>query len=250
MEKPIKIAIAGSGYAKKVALPVYTELAEFEPVAMWSRRPERAKELADEAGVKLGTADFDELLSAPGLEAVHVATPVATHVRFAVAAAERGLHVICEKPLADNLEGARRIMAAIRSAGVIGLVGYGRRFQQTRRRVIELLDRDDPLEADQARVAVIGLELMLVLRGDLAGTTQRRLFVPAVDQDDAVLDHARHGWLADDVCVAQLDREPTARVRERRIFRGRRTGAAPDRHAGGGSSPITVCDCSRRNCWT
>jgi len=38
------------------------------------------------------------------------------------------------------------------------------------RRVIELLDRDDPLEADQARVAVIGLELMLVLRGDLAGT--------------------------------------------------------------------------------
>jgi predicted dehydrogenase len=130
MEKPIKIAIAGSGYGKKVALPVYTELAEFEPVAVWSRRPERAKELADEAGVGLGTADFAELLSAPGLEAVHIATPVA--------AAERGLHVICEKPLADNLEGARRIVAAIQSAGVIGLVGYGRRFQQTRRRVIEL----------------------------------------------------------------------------------------------------------------
>jgi predicted dehydrogenase len=138
MEKPIKIAVAGSGYGKKVALPVYAELAEFEPVAVWSRRPERAQELAEKAGVGLGTADFDELLSAPGLEAVHVATPVATHVQFAVAAAERGLHVLCEKPLADNLEGARRIMAAIRSAGVIGVVGYGRRFQQTRRRVIEL----------------------------------------------------------------------------------------------------------------
>src|SRR5262245_58451376 len=109
MERPIKIAIAGSGYGRKVALPVYAELTEFGPVAVWSRRPERARELAAEAGVGLGTADLDELLSVPGLEAVHVATPVATHVQLAVAAAERGLHVLCEKPLADNLESARRI---------------------------------------------------------------------------------------------------------------------------------------------
>jgi predicted dehydrogenase len=137
MEKPIKIAIAGSGYGRKVALPVYAEMAEFEPVAVWSRRPERARELAEEAGVGFGTADFDELLSVPGLEAVHVATPVATHVQFVVAAAERGLHVMCEKPMADNLEGARRIVAAIRSAGVVGLVDYELRMKQTRRRVIE-----------------------------------------------------------------------------------------------------------------
>ena len=64
MEKPIKIAIAGSGYGRKVALPVYAELEEFEPVAVWSRRPERAQELAEEAGVGLGTADFDELIYA------------------------------------------------------------------------------------------------------------------------------------------------------------------------------------------
>jgi predicted dehydrogenase len=137
VEKPIKIAIAGGGYGRKVALPVYAELEEFEPVAVWSRRPERARELAEEAGVGLGTADFDEVLSVPGLEAVHVATPVATHEQFAVAAAERGLHVLCEKPLADNLEGARRIVAAIRSAGVVGLVDYELRMKETRRRVIE-----------------------------------------------------------------------------------------------------------------
>ena len=137
MDNPIKIAIAGSGYGRKVALPVYTELEEFEPVAVWSRRPEQAREMAEEAGVELGTTDFDELLSVPGLEAVHVATPVAMHVPFAVAAAERGLHVMCEKPLADNLEGARRIAEAIRSAGVIGVVDYELRMTETRRRVIE-----------------------------------------------------------------------------------------------------------------
>jgi predicted dehydrogenase len=137
MDEPIKIAIIGSGYGKKVALPVYAKLTEFEPVAVWSRRPQRAQELAEDAGLKLGTADFDELLSVPGLEAVHIATPVTTHRQFAVAAAARGLHVMCEKPLADNLKDARRIVAAIRAAGVVGVVNYGRRMQQTRQRVIE-----------------------------------------------------------------------------------------------------------------
>src|SRR5437868_6055693 len=83
-----------------------------------------------------------------------------------------------------------------------------------RRGVIELLDGDDPLEADQARVAVIGLELVLVLRGDLARPTQRGLLVSAVDQDDPVFDHSRDRWLADQVGVAQLHGEPAARIRE------------------------------------
>jgi predicted dehydrogenase len=137
MTNPVKVAIVGSGFGRKVALPVYTELEEFEPVAVWSRRPERAQELAEDAGVELGTSDYDELLSFPGLEAVHVATPVATHAQFAVAAAERGLHVLCEKPLAGNLEEARRIVAAIRAAGVVGVVDYELRMKQTRQRLIE-----------------------------------------------------------------------------------------------------------------
>ena len=48
-----------------------------------------------------------------------------------------GLHVLCEKPLAANLAEARRVAEAIESAGVVGAVNYGRRFQQTRERVIE-----------------------------------------------------------------------------------------------------------------
>ncbi len=136
--RPVKIAVIGGGYGAKVALPVYAELDEFEPVAIWSRRPERARELAAAAGLELGTADLDELLALPGLEAVHVATPVVTHARIARAAAARGLHVMCEKPLGDNLEEARSIVAAIDAAGVVGAVNYGRRMQETRRRLLEL----------------------------------------------------------------------------------------------------------------
>jgi predicted dehydrogenase len=135
--EPVRIAVVGGGYGSKVALPVYAELEEFQPVAVWSRRSERARELAQQAGLQLGTADLEELLAVPGLEAVHVATPVVTHREFACAVVERGLHLLCEKPLADSLPGARAIVDAVRHAGVVAAVNYGRRFEDTRRRLLQ-----------------------------------------------------------------------------------------------------------------
>ena len=138
MDKPVRIAVAGGGYGAKVALPAFRELEEFEPVGVWSRRRDRAEELAREMGLDVATADYDELLAIPGLEAVHVATPVVTHARLATAAARRGLHVLCEKPLAANLAEAHQIVDAVREAGVVGAVGYELRLKETRRRVVEL----------------------------------------------------------------------------------------------------------------
>jgi predicted dehydrogenase len=136
MSDPVKIAVLGGGYGAKVPLPVYGELEEFEPVAVWSRRPERARELATRFDLELATADVDELLAHRGLEAVHVAGPVSTHAEVAIAAARRGLHVLCEKPLAASLDEALAVVAAIEAAGVVGAVNYGRRMQQARERLL------------------------------------------------------------------------------------------------------------------
>jgi len=137
MSEPVKIAVVGGGYGSKVPLPVYAEIDEFEPVAVWSRRPERAQELAEKFDLALGTSDLDELLAHPGLEAVHVAGPVATHAETAIAAARHGLHVLAEKPLAANLDEALDVVRAIEQAGVVGAVNYGRRMQQTRALLLE-----------------------------------------------------------------------------------------------------------------
>jgi len=134
---PVKIAVLGGGYGAKVPLPVLSSLDEFEPVAVWSRTPERAQELADKHSLELGTNDVDELLSHPGLEAVHVATPVATHAEIAIAAAQRGLHVLVDKPMAMDLAEARAVRDAAAEAGVVGAVNYGRRFQETRRQLLQ-----------------------------------------------------------------------------------------------------------------
>lgn len=134
---PVKIAVLGGGYGAKVPLPVLGDLEEFEPVAVWSRRPERARELAEKHALQLGTSDVEELLAHPGLEAVHVATPVATHAELAIAAAHRGLHVLVDKPVALDLAEARAVRDAVQEAGVVAAVNYGRRFQATRERLLE-----------------------------------------------------------------------------------------------------------------
>ena len=139
MPGPVKIAVVGGGYGAKIPLPVYAELDQFEPVAVWSRRAERARELATKFRLQLGTDDLDELLGHAELEAVHVAGPVSSHAEVAIAAARRGLHVLCEKPLATNLDEARAVVAAIEAAGVVGAVNYGRRMQATRTRLLELV---------------------------------------------------------------------------------------------------------------
>jgi predicted dehydrogenase len=139
MPGPVKIAVVGGGYGAKIPLPVYAELDQFEPVAVWSRRAERARELATKFRLQLGTDDLDELLGHAELEAVHVAGPVSSHAEVAIAAARRGLHVLCEKPLATNLDEARAVVAVIEAAGVAGAVNYGRRMQATRTRLLELV---------------------------------------------------------------------------------------------------------------
>jgi predicted dehydrogenase len=136
MSPKVRIAVVGGGYGAKVPLPAYAELDEFEPVAVWSRRPQRAAELAEQHGLRLGTADLDELLGLDGLDAVHVAGPVSQHAEVAIAAARRGLHVLCEKPLAATLDEARAVVAAIEEAGVVGAVNFGRRLQETRARLL------------------------------------------------------------------------------------------------------------------
>jgi hypothetical protein len=110
------------------------------------------------------------------------------------------------------------------------------------RRVVELLDRHDALEADRARLAVIGLVVVLVVGSHLDRATERRLLVRSVDEHHPVLDQGHRLGFTSEVRIAQLDGEPAG---------GLDAGIGLERHRVGGSSfEITVCDCSRRNCWT
>ncbi|HEY3284027.1 MAG TPA: Gfo/Idh/MocA family oxidoreductase, partial [Armatimonadota bacterium] len=88
---------------------------------------ERAKEAAGLYGAQ-SFADYEEMLKLDGLNAVMVVTPHAWHSGPSIAAAQAGMHVYCEKPMARTLEECDQMMAAADAAGVKLMIGQVLRY--------------------------------------------------------------------------------------------------------------------------
>jgi predicted dehydrogenase len=79
---------------------------------------------AGEFGFARWTADWREIVADPRVDVVDITTPNHLHAEMAIAAAQAGKHVYCEKPLALTSAEAARIVAAVEQSGVISLVGF------------------------------------------------------------------------------------------------------------------------------
>jgi 1,5-anhydro-D-fructose reductase (1,5-anhydro-D-mannitol-forming) len=91
---------------------------ECDLVAGVSRDRGRAEAFAAEFGARFAYVDYGEMLANPGVEAVFIATPNVFHADQVVAAARAGKHVLCDKPLAIDVGGARRAVEACADSGV------------------------------------------------------------------------------------------------------------------------------------
>ena len=126
MTEPVRVGIAGAGpWARMVHAPVLAAGPETQLVGVWSRTPDHADALAAEHGVTT-FASFDALLDA--VDAVAIAVAPEVQPDFAVQAARAGKAVLLEKPLALDVEGARRIADAVQEHGVGSLMMLTYRF--------------------------------------------------------------------------------------------------------------------------
>ncbi len=135
--EPVRLAILGAGLigAKHAAMVSAYDSCVLVGVA--DPDPARAS-VATELGVPFhGSAE--ELLDRVHPEGVIIATPNATHAAVAVACAERGVHMLVEKPIADTLEHAQRIVAAAREHRASVLVGHHRRHNPLVQRARDLV---------------------------------------------------------------------------------------------------------------
>jgi len=88
-------------------------------------RAELAAAFAERHGARRWHADWREVLKDAEVDAVYLATPVRLHAEQAVAAAEAGKHVLCEKPMALDVASGERMLAAARAHGVrLGVAYY------------------------------------------------------------------------------------------------------------------------------
>lgn len=136
--------------AQKRAAPALRDSPNSTLVAVNRKRTELAQAFADEFGASTVHADWRDLVADPEIDAVYIATPLEPHAEQAIAAAEAGKHVLCEKPMAMDVESCDRMIAAAKANGVQLGVAYYRRFYPVLIRMAELIASGElgiPLQA-------------------------------------------------------------------------------------------------------
>jgi predicted dehydrogenase len=107
-------------------------------IAVSRRQADKASEFARQFGADRWHASWEDLVRSD-VDAVYIATPVDLHAEMTIAAAESGKHVLCEKPMALDVEQCDRMVRAALANGVKLGVAYYRRFYPILRRLKELL---------------------------------------------------------------------------------------------------------------
>ena len=128
MEK-LRVGIIGAGnIAQNAHLPVYQERKDVEVVAIADWNLERAQEAAKKFHIPHAYQNVEELLAAEEIDYVDICVWNRSHAPVAIAAARAGKHILCEKPMAIDLEDALKMEAAIRKAGVQFMLAVPTRY--------------------------------------------------------------------------------------------------------------------------
>jgi predicted dehydrogenase len=134
------IGILGTGgIATRAFGPAVNAVEGASLVAVLSRTRSRGEEFAQQFGIPEVYDNLEELLQNPRVQAVIVATPDAAHDPQVIAAAQAGVHVLCEKPMTTTYAGCQRMAEAVRASGITFAMGYSLRFTTGLQRVEELL---------------------------------------------------------------------------------------------------------------
>ena len=112
-----RIGILGAGNISETHACAAREIAGVEVVAHWGRDPRKAARLATQYGGR-AYDDLERFLDHRRMDAVLVGTPSGMHAEHARAAAQRGLHVLVEKPLDVTIERVDLLIAECERAGV------------------------------------------------------------------------------------------------------------------------------------
>ena len=141
MEKNLTVVLAGCGGMSRRWLEVAAQLDCLEVVGLVDLNEEAAKGKAADFGppdAALGT-DLAAVLDSTAPDLVFDCTVPEAHVHVTLEALKHGCHVMGEKPLADSMENARKMVAAAQEAGKLYAVIQNRRYDPRIRRLSKFL---------------------------------------------------------------------------------------------------------------
>jgi myo-inositol 2-dehydrogenase/D-chiro-inositol 1-dehydrogenase len=132
--KRLNIGLVGYGFMGRTHSNAYLSVGHFfdlkaEPVlkAVAARDLEKVKQFAHKWGYESHYTDWRRLVEDPSIDLIDIASPNDTHAEMAIAAAQAGKMILCEKPMARSLAEAQQMADAVRKAGVRTMVWYNYR---------------------------------------------------------------------------------------------------------------------------
>ena len=125
--------------ARESVIPAILRSANSEFHALASRDEAKLAESRVRFNVPQTYRGYDDLLRDPAIDAVYIPLPNALHREWTIKAAERGKHVLCEKPLALTAAECREMMAACAAHGVTLMEAFMYRYTDRMRQVREVL---------------------------------------------------------------------------------------------------------------
>ncbi|MCA9912062.1 MAG: Gfo/Idh/MocA family oxidoreductase [Anaerolineae bacterium] len=138
----LRFAMIGTGFWSTFQLAGWLEAGGVECVALCNRTVSKAAALGEQFGIsKIYSIDeIEKMLDAEELDFIDICTNVETHYPFTRLAAERGIPVVCQKPMATTLAEAEQMVQVCRQAGVPLLINENWRWQYPIRQFKQVLE--------------------------------------------------------------------------------------------------------------
>lgn len=151
----LKFAMLGTGFWSRYQLAGWNEAGGVECVALYNRTRSRAEAMAGEFGVPAVYDDVKTLLDTEKLDFVDICTNVETHAELTRLAAERGLPVVCQKPMATTLTEAETMLATCQLHNVPLFINENWRWQYPIRQFKRILEEGRIGKPFRARIDMI-----------------------------------------------------------------------------------------------
>jgi predicted dehydrogenase len=140
---PLSIGVVGLGYWGPNLARNFDAMASTEVRWCCDGREAMRERVAAQYPDARFTSDVQDLLGDPDLDAVVLATPVPTHAELAVRVLEAGKHCFVEKPMAQTIADAERVVDAQRRSGKVLMVGHLLQFHPGVNKLKEIADSGD-----------------------------------------------------------------------------------------------------------
>jgi predicted dehydrogenase len=129
MSAKLRAGVIGLGWAGRQHMTAYDSSADVDLVGLAGMEVDALQELGDQYGIAADQRhrDWKDLIQQGELDVISIATPTTLHAPIAVAALDAGLHVLSEKPMAENAVAARTMVDAAKRNGKVLDVSFNHR---------------------------------------------------------------------------------------------------------------------------